>query len=157
HTTAPITARRSKGGAQTVEVPSLERAKVVRRYVAVGTVAWASFVVTDIVAARVNASPLGYLLALRGAGVAIGVAFYFGVDTIAPSPRRLAWFEAILNPLAALLISLAAVRCGGLTSPLALGVAIATMMRCLLPTPWKRALPSSIASAFLFPIVMGSA
>jgi serine/threonine-protein kinase len=153
-TVTPITGRRTKSGAQAVEIRNVERTKVVQRYVAVGTVAWAGFVVTDLVAARVNDSSLLYLLALRFAGVVIGVGLYFALDTVTLGPRQLEHFESALNPLAALFISLAAARCGGLTSPLALGVAISTMMRSLLPSPWHRALAGTLPSALLFPAVM---
>jgi hypothetical protein len=62
-----------------------------------------------------------------------------------------------LTPLAALLVSLGAVLCGGIASPLAQGVGIVTLVRAILPAPWTRALPISIVCALMFPSTLGIA
>jgi eukaryotic-like serine/threonine-protein kinase len=137
-----------------IDVELVERKNAVRRYLMMGTIAWTAFVVTDLIAARVHGAPLEYLIALRLAGTGIGLTTHLvtGFDKLPDWAFQL--IESLITPLAALLVSLAALRCGGATSPLALGVVTITLIRSVLPAPWQRTLPSTLAAALTFPIAV---
>jgi eukaryotic-like serine/threonine-protein kinase len=137
-----------------VELELAERKNAVRRFLAMGTVAWTVFIATDFVAARVHGTPLEYLVALRLAGAGIGLTLYLGSGFVRMSTWRLNVFEGSLNPLAALFVSLQALPCGGMESPLSMGVVSVTLIRGLLPAPWSRALPSALGSALVYPVVI---
>jgi hypothetical protein len=137
-----------------LDVELVERKHALRRFVAMGTTAWTAFVVTDLIGARVYDVSLEYLIAVRLCGTGLGLTFYLLCASDA-SPRWTARvIDPLMVPLTALLVSLAAVRCGGATSPLALGVAIVILVRTVLPSPWTRVLPSAIAGALAYPITI---
>ncbi len=118
-----------------------------------GTAAWTAFAITDVIAAHVHQVDLEYLGALRLAGTGVGFGAY-ALCRIPLSEAVLDAIEIVLSPVAAFLVALAAIKCGGITSPLAHGVGIITLVRAVLPSPWTRALPSSIASAAMFPLAV---
>jgi len=132
----------------------LERRKGLRRFIAMGTVAWTAFILTDVLASHVHHTPLEVLIALRliGTGLGLCIFLFTGFD------RAPGWtfdvVEALTAPVAGVLVCLAAIRCGGATSPLALGVATCALARGVLPASWPRALSSTLTCALTFPITM---
>jgi hypothetical protein len=135
-----------------------QRRRALRRFIGMGTIAWTSFFVTDLIAARVHDVQVQYLLGLRLVGTGIGLTAFLlcGFEKL---PRwALYIIEAITGPMAALLVSLAALRCGGATSPLVLGIVTIILARGVLPTSWRRALASTVPAALVFPVtVLGAA
>lgn len=137
-----------------VDLELIERKLALRRFIGMGTIAWTAFVVTDVIAARVHQTPLEYLVAIRLAGTGFGLTIFL----LSAFERLPAWalhvLEGIMSPLAALLVSLAALRCGGASSPLALGVVTCALFRGVLPAPWRRVLPSTLGAALTFPLTI---
>jgi serine/threonine-protein kinase len=121
------------------------------------TTAWTAFFLTDLLAARGLGAPLEYLAALRFAGTGVGLAAYALVRSDTATARTLDVVEIVLFPAAALLVALAAIPTGGVTSPLALGIAMVTLARAIVPAPWPRALPTALACAASYPAAMGFA
>ncbi len=119
-----------------------------------GTIAWTLFFVSDIVAAHAYGAPLEYLAAIRFVGTSIGMLAYVLVRGRDVPERTLSMIEWVVFPAAGVLVSLGAVACGGIASPLAQGVAIITLVRAVIPAPMQRALATSFAVALTFPIVM---
>ncbi len=134
-----------------------ERKRLLTRFLAMATTAWTSFFLTDLLAVRALAAPLEYLSAVRFAGTGIGLAAFAVARSRGTTARTLDLVEAVVFPAASLLVSLAAIPVGGLTSPLALGVAMVTLARAIVPAPWRRALPIALASALAFPGAMALA
>jgi serine/threonine-protein kinase len=131
-----------------------DRKTTLSRFLFAGTAAWTAFFLTDLVAAHGLGAPLEYLAALRFTGTGIGVAAYAVVRSKKVTARTLDTVEGVIFPTAGLLVSLAAIPTGGITSPLALGVGMLTLTRALLLAPWQRAAPSALMTAASFPIVM---
>jgi serine/threonine-protein kinase len=144
---------------QTTQQPTEtdDRKRAFRRFMVMGTAGWTSFFLTDLLVAHGLGAPLEYLAAVRFAGTGIGVAAYAVVRSKTSSSRTLDMVEGVVFPTAALLVSLAAIPAGGITSPLALGVGTITLTRAMLPAPWRRALPCALASALTFPCTMALA
>src|SRR5262249_4389641 len=113
---------------------------------------WTAFVITDLIAARVHGAQLEYLIALRltGTGIGLTILLLTRVESLPLYVFQI--IEGVAPPLAAFLVSLAALRCGGAMSPLAFGVATIALVRAILPAPWHRALPCTLACALTFPI-----
>jgi len=137
-----------------VDLELVERKSAVRRFIAMGTVAWTVFVITDFIAWRVHHAPLEYLLAVRLTGTGIGLTIFLLMGFGGLPALALEILEGLMAPVAALLVSLGAIRCGGLTSPLSLGVATVALVRGVLPSPWRRALPSTLACAATYGITL---
>jgi serine/threonine-protein kinase len=131
-----------------------ERRQSFRRFMKMSVLAWTAFVVTDIVAARVHDASLAYLVALRLTGTGFGLVLYLACSSKRLSPRLLSAFEIGSTPIAGLLVSLGALPCGGVDSPLALGVAMVAVTRGVLPSPWCRTLPAALGAALTFPATM---
>lgn len=131
-----------------------ERRQSFRRFIALAVVGWTLFIVTDVFAARLHDASLAYLVALRLTGTGSGLVMYL----LSGSERLPGWavtlFETATPIIAALLVSLGAIPCGGALSPLALGVTMIAVTRGVLPSPWQRTLPSSMGAALMFPLVM---
>lgn len=134
-----------------------ERHVALRRFMRMATAGWTSFVVVDIVAAHAHGAPVEYLAALRFIGTGVAFIAYAALRRKRVDRRVLDVIEMGLFPLAGALVSLGAVPCGGIASSLAQGVGIVTLFRTVLPAPWRRALPSALATALTFPMVMGLA
>lgn len=134
-----------------------ERRTNLRRFLRIGIVAWAAFFITDIVAWHVHDAPFEFLAALRFAGTGFVVAMYVIARRRDVSLVAMRIIEASIFPVAALLVSIAAVVCGGVTSPLAHGVGIITLLRAILPARWVRGLPIVIGTAATFPLTMAVA
>ncbi|HEY8073403.1 MAG TPA: serine/threonine-protein kinase [Labilithrix sp.] len=134
-----------------------ERKRALTRFMAMSTIAWTSFFLTDLLAVRGLGAPLEYLAAMRFAGTGIGFAAYAVARSRGATLRTLDLVEAIVFPAASLLVSFSAIPVGGITSPLALGVAMVTLARAIVPAPWRRALPIALASALTFPAAMAFA
>jgi serine/threonine-protein kinase len=132
----------------------LERKRALRRFAALGTAAWTSFVLTDVLAAEIHGTSLAGLVALRLAGTGIGLFVILFTSLERVSSGALAAVEIAVAPVAALLVSLGALRCGGATSPLALGVATVALVRGVLPAPLPRALPGTAGSGLVFPVTI---
>lgn len=145
---------RSSGLRSVVDIEQVERKSALRRFIAMGTVAWTLFIVTDFIAWRVHQSPLEYLIAVRLTGTGFGLTMYLAMGLPALPAFFIEIFEAVMAPTAALLVSMSALRSGGITSPLSIGVATVTLIRGVLPTHWRRALPSTMVAALTFPGVM---
>ncbi|MBX3225746.1 MAG: serine/threonine protein kinase [Labilithrix sp.] len=131
-----------------------ERRLSFRRFILMSVFAWTAFVVTDVIAARAHDASIAYLVALRLAGTGMGLAMYL----LSGSEKLPGWvvtfFESGTPPMGGLLVSLAALPCGGATSPLALGVALCAVTRGVLPSPWQRTLPASVGCALMFPVTV---
>jgi len=131
-----------------------DRRTALSRFLVLGTAAWTAFFVTDLIAAHGLGAPIEYLLAVRFAGTSIGIGAYLVVRSKNVTKRTLDVVEAVVFPTAGLFVSLAAIPSGGITSPLALGVATVTLTRAIIAAPWQRALPIALATAASFPLVM---
>lgn len=131
-----------------------ERRRALVRFLVMGTATWTAFAVTDVLAARAHGVPFEYLAALRLSGTSVSVLLCLLARWKGATHRVLDAIEVLLFPAASILVSLAAIECGGITSSLAHGVGIVTLVRTVLPAPWMRALPGAAASATAFPITM---
>lgn len=131
-----------------------ERRARMRRFLRIGTAAWAVFLFTDAFAARALGVPIEVLVGLRIAGAAVGLAAYGLAKHKDLSERALTTIEAAVFVAAGLLVSIGAILSGGLRSPLAQGVVIVTLFRTVLPAPWVRALPIALGCALTFPTAL---
>jgi len=134
-----------------------ERHIALRRFLRMATYAWTGFFVVDVVAAWIHAAPIEYLAALRFVGTGIGLAAYVLLRRKHVRTWVLDAVEATLFPVASLLVSLGAIPCGGIASPIAHGVGIITLVRAVLPAPWTRSLPTALSSTLMFPVTMSVA
>lgn len=131
-----------------------ERRQSFRRFIAMGAIGWTLFVVTDLFAARIHDASLAYLVALRLTGTGLALAMYLATASEKLPGWAVSIFETSTPIIAALLVSLGAIPCGGALSPLALGVTMIAVTRGVLPSPWQRTLPSSMGAALTFPLTM---
>ena len=131
-----------------------ERRKSFRRFIGMSVVAWTLFIITDVFAARIHDASLAYLVALRLIGTGFGLAMYLACA----SEKLPGWVVTLMETatpiLAAALVSLGAIPCGGALSPLTLGVTMIAVTRGVLPSPWQRTLPAAMGAALMFPLVM---
>ena len=136
-----------------------ERRRLLRRFVALGVVAWTAFAVSDLFASLVVAHGrhLAWLLGFRVAGSLMG----FGAYLIVARPSSPAWLldavEIFLFASGGVLVSVMAIPFGGIASPLVHGVTVVAMVRALLPTEGVRTLAIAGMVALSFPAVMGVA
>lgn len=131
-----------------------ERRLTFRRFIAMSVIAWTTFVLTDVMVASVHEAPLTYLIALRLVGTGLGLAMYLACSNEKMSPALLTFFETGTPPVAALLVSLEAIPCGGAMSPLLLGVVMIVATRGILPSPWPKTLFATLSAALSFPLTM---
>ncbi len=136
-----------------------ERRRLLRRFVALGVVAWTAFAVSDLFAALVVARGrhLVWLLGFRAAGSLVGVASYFIVARKTAPAWVLDAVEIFLFTSGGVLVSMMAIPFGGIASPLLHGVTVIAMMRALLPSHGSRTLAIAGLVALSFPLVMGAA
>lgn len=137
-----------------MDVDLAERRQAFGRFIGAATIAWTIFVVTDFLAVHVYGADLKYLLTLRLVGTVLGSLLYWLSRRESLGETSVALMENVPTSLCGLIVSLAALPCGGPDSPLAIGVAMVTMTRGVLPAPWQRALPSALGSSLAFPAVM---
>jgi serine/threonine-protein kinase len=131
-----------------------ERRKSYRRFIGMAIVLWTGFVITDVFAARIHDASLAYLVALRLTGTGFGLSLYLLTGSEKLRGGAVTAMETLGTVVAAMLVSLGAIPCGGVLSPFMLGVVIVAVTRGFLPSPWQRTLPASVGAALTFPVVM---
>jgi hypothetical protein len=136
-----------------------ERQRVLRRVAGLGVFAWTSFVLSDFYVSGLLAGGrnLAWLLGFRAAGTLIGAGAYVAVSRPHASAAMLDAIEVLLFVTAGVLVSLGAIRFGGIASPLVQGVSLVALVRAVLPSSGWRILCISGLTALSFPAVMGLA
>ncbi len=129
-----------------------ERRALLCRFMRMAIVGWTVFVFVDIVAAFAHGAPLWLLLAVRFLGVGIAVGIYLAIRSPTAGRGAFLLVEVGVPLVAGLLLSIDALAAGGISSPLAQGVAIVALIRSLVPDHFARALPIALTTALLFPL-----
>lgn len=130
----------------------------VLRALRIGLWAWPSFTVLDAYMCFVAfpGAPFPLFLLYRALVEVAFVALHRAARTNAAGIPLLFRYLNLSFGLAALAISLMAVHLGGLVSPYMHGISIIALVRAaLVPTHWRRALPTFARIGLAFPLVMG--
>ena len=128
------------------------------RAIRIGLWVWPAFVALDAYMSLVvyPGAPLGLFLIYRSA---VELAFVACLRVARSPSASIPVVFRVLNltfGLAAVAIALMAVHLGGLTSPYMHGISIIALVRAaLIPTHWRRALPTFLRIGLAFPLVMG--
>ncbi|MCA9666840.1 MAG: serine/threonine protein kinase, partial [Myxococcales bacterium] len=148
-------AERNFGDAAVEQSEHLTRLLRLKKAATIALVAWPLFGVVDwFIVGFVHPGRLWYYLLLRAVGlVLIGLAAFRLHKKPAPSPRLLSVLDTGVFATLAGLISLASVECGGLESPLALGVVTVLLCRsALLHDNWRHAIMPVGLAASMHPL-----
>jgi serine/threonine protein kinase len=132
--------------------------RVVARAIWIGLWTWPSFSVLDAYMCFVAypGAPFTVFVAYRVAIELLFLAVYRASHTETVDVRRLFGWLSISFSAAAFTIALMAVHLGGIRSPYMHGISIAALVwAALIPTHWRRGLPTFVQIGLSFPLVMG--
>jgi len=132
--------------------------RLVTRAMRIGLWVWPSFALLDAFMCLV-AYPGAPFLLFVGYRVAVELAFlavYRASRRPSSDIRKLFWGLNVSFGIAAIAIALMAVDLGGIRSPYMHGISIIALVRAaLVPSEWRRALPTYLRIGLAFPLVMG--